>query len=77
LSEWITPTQCRKARKLLTWSRFDLGRESGLTAMMIAAAERGLRIPHEATAKTLRRAFEAAGVEFTNGKEPSVRMKAK
>jgi transcriptional regulator with XRE-family HTH domain len=75
VSDRITPAQCRAARKLLGWSRFDLARESGVAAMVIAAAERGLRIPHEATAGALRRVLEAAGVEFTNGKHPGVRMR--
>jgi hypothetical protein len=43
--------------------------------MAIAAAERGTRIPHAATADALQRALEAAGVEFTNGDQPDVKIK--
>jgi hypothetical protein len=43
--------------------------------MTIASAERGLRIPHQATSDALQRALQAAGVEFTNGDQPGVRMR--
>lgn len=71
----ISPAQCRSGRRLLGWSRFDLARESGVAAMAIAAAERGVRIPHLGTAEALRRALETGGIEFTEGRHPGVTLR--
>jgi hypothetical protein len=41
----------------------------------IADFERGSRAPYERTLADVRRSLESAGVEFTNGDQPGVRMK--
>lgn len=73
-ADLITPTQCRAARELLGWSRFDLARKSGVKAMTISAVERGARVQHKSVSDALRRALEAAGVEFTSADSPSLRV---
>jgi ribosome-binding protein aMBF1 (putative translation factor) len=70
----MTPAQCRAARALIGWSQEELfcgieGREA-----TIANFELGKR-PYDRTLDELRAALEAAGVEFTNGAQPGVRLK--
>jgi transcriptional regulator with XRE-family HTH domain len=70
------PAQCRAARALLDWSQAQLAEASSVATKTIADFERGSRTPYDRTLADLRRALEAAGVEFTNGGQPGVRMKA-
>ncbi|SDJ63372.1 MULTISPECIES: transcriptional regulator [Bradyrhizobium] len=75
----LSGAQIRAARALLKWSATDLARESALGANTVRRAEAS----DEATSLTLanelaiRRALEAAGVEFIdeNGGGPGVRFK--
>ncbi len=50
--------------------------ESRVATKTIADFERGQRVPYDRTLADIQRALEAAGVEFTNGGQPGVRMKA-
>jgi transcriptional regulator with XRE-family HTH domain len=72
----ISAAQCRAARALLDWPRESLASESGVALRTIVDFERGARAPRDATLASLARCLEAAGVEFTNGGQPGVRMKA-
>jgi DNA-binding XRE family transcriptional regulator len=75
----ITGAQIRQARKLLGWTRAEVAlRAFGVTSHTIESAEReGDRIaPTDAQLASIRRAFEAAGVEFTNGEEPGAKLRA-
>lgn len=63
----ITPPQSRAARALLNWSREELALAAKVSLRTIVDFERGARCPHKATLDALRRAFEAVGIEFTNG----------
>jgi transcriptional regulator with XRE-family HTH domain len=72
----ITPGQCQAGRKLLGWSRRDLARELRVGVTVIASAERGSCIPHQAVAQAIQRVFEAAGIEFTNVGYSGVRRSA-
>jgi ribosome-binding protein aMBF1 (putative translation factor) len=73
----LTSSQIRAARALLRWSAEDLARESALGVTTIRRAE----LTEEETSMTVandlavRRALEAAGVEFLdeNGGGPGVR----
>jgi transcriptional regulator with XRE-family HTH domain len=74
----LTGAQIRAARALLNWSAADLARQSALGVNTIRRAE----VAQDATSLTaanqmaIRRAFEAAGVEFIdeNGTGEGVRF---
>jgi ribosome-binding protein aMBF1 (putative translation factor) len=70
----ISAAQCRAARALLAWSQNDLAQRSKVSEKTIADFERGARVPYERTIRDMMAAFEAAGVEFTNGDAPGLRM---
>jgi hypothetical protein len=68
--------QIRAARGLLSWSAVDLARASTLGVNTVRRAE-AADIETSLTAANelaIRRAFEAAGVEFTNGDQPGLRL---
>ena len=70
----FSPTQCRAARAILSWSQADLAYESKVATKTIADYERGDRTPYERTIADIRAALEAAGVQFSNGDHPGVRL---
>jgi ribosome-binding protein aMBF1 (putative translation factor) len=74
----ITSAQIRAARALLRWSAIDLARESSVgvnTIRRAEVAENGTSLT-AANELAIRRALEAAGVEFIdeNGGGPGVRL---
>jgi transcriptional regulator with XRE-family HTH domain len=73
----IRGSQIRAARALLRWTAADLAARSKLGIMTIRRAEAvdGPVPITVANAETIARTFEAAGVEFTNGNAPGVRLK--
>ena len=71
----ISGLQCCLARKLLNWSQRDLALASGIDVQTISAFELRRRNPHTVTVHSLHHALGAAGVEFTNGDQPGVRMR--
>ena len=71
----LSPAQCRAARALLKWTQQRLADASDVTKKTIADFEREARSPHARTLRDLRAALEAAGVAFTNGDEPGVRLR--
>ena len=72
----ITGAQVKAARALLNWSRVKSASKCEMPFIRILEFETGTRNPSGALADRLRRALESAGVEFTNGGQPGVRMKA-
>ena len=74
----ITSELIRAARALLRWEQRDLARASGVSLPTIKRLEvaPGVLAAHSSTVIALRRAFESAGIEFTNGRGPGVRLKA-
>src|ERR1017187_3293389 len=75
----ITSAQIRAARELLRWSAIDLARESSVgvnTIRRAEVAENGTSLT-AANELAIRRALEAAGVEFIdeNGGGPGVRLR--
>jgi transcriptional regulator with XRE-family HTH domain len=70
--------QLRAARALLSWSQERLAYESGISLATIKRLEPGdgLLATKLETADKLRRTLEAAGIEFTNGGQPGVRLSA-
>jgi transcriptional regulator with XRE-family HTH domain len=75
----ITSEQIRAARSLLRWEQRDLARASGVGLSNIKRLETipGPLAAREGTIEALRRALEAAGIDFTDGARPGVRMKAR
>jgi transcriptional regulator with XRE-family HTH domain len=71
----ISAAQLRAARGLLGWSQSDLADAAKIGRATIADFESGKRDPYARTLDELRSALEAAGVEFTNGEQPGVRLK--
>lgn len=72
----FTPAQCRAARALVGWSQDQLASVSKVAKATIANFELGNREPYQRTLDDIREALEGAGVEFTNGGQPGVRVKA-
>ena len=75
-NHWLSGGQIRAARALLRWSVEQLAREASLGRNTIKRAEAkdGKTSLTAANELAIRRAFEAAGVEFTNGDQPGVRL---
>ena len=75
----ITSEQIRAARALLRWEQRDLAEASKVSLPSIKRLETipGRLAAQPRTIDALRSAIEAAGVEFTNGDQPGVRMRRK
>jgi transcriptional regulator with XRE-family HTH domain len=73
----ITPAECKAARKLLGWSQMALALEASVDQSTVWKFETGKSQASGLSASTIKRTLEAAGVEFTNGAEPGVKLKAK
>src|SRR5215471_2247196 len=74
----VTKAQLRAARALLEWTQSVLSERSGISLPTIKRLEPGdgvLSANHQ-TVLALERALEAAGVEFTDGDRPGVRLRA-
>ena len=71
----VTPGQCRAARALIGWSQEQLASSSKVAKATIANFELGKRVPYDRTLDGISAALEAAGVEFTNGEQPGVRLR--
>jgi hypothetical protein len=76
LTRALTAPQIRAARALLKWSAEDLSRHSSVSLRTIRRAELAERHTTLTAANdsAVRRALESAGVEFTNGDQPGVRL---
>jgi len=80
--EPVTPDQVKAARLLLGWSMSRLGMRSGTSVHTVRSFEQAGRIASmycrtdqvDAVA-AIRDTLEAAGIEFTNGDAPGVRMR--
>jgi transcriptional regulator with XRE-family HTH domain len=69
----LLPVQCRMARAALGLGVRELAAAAKVSIDTIARFERGDELK-ERTIDALQRALEAAGVEFTNGDKPGVRL---
>ena len=67
------PVQCRMARAALGWGVRELAAAAKVSTDTVARFERGDELK-ERTIDALQRALEAAGIEFTNGDQPGVRL---
>ena len=73
----ITAAQCRAARGLIAWSQQDLAQRAGIGTVAVHQLENETSSPRRATLDVVRRAFEAAGVEFIDAYNggPGVRLR--
>jgi transcriptional regulator with XRE-family HTH domain len=71
----MTPSQCRAARAFLDWSQTALAEAASLGLSTVVDFERDRRRVSDDAITDMRRALEGAGVEFTNGKRPGVRVR--
>lgn len=78
----MTPEECLEARELLGWSRDRLGAVSGTSADFVRGYESLGRARNASGGprgaqqlQAVLAALEAAGVEFTNGDAPGVRLR--
>jgi transcriptional regulator with XRE-family HTH domain len=69
----FTLLQCRMARAALGWGVRELAAAAKVSTDTVARFERGDELK-ERTIDALQRALEAAGIEFTNGDQPGVRL---
>jgi transcriptional regulator with XRE-family HTH domain len=74
----ISPAQIRAARHLANLSQADIAKATGLSLPTIKRVEsdREVSVSEDAHGAVCR-ALEAAGVEFTNGDQPGVRLRKK
>jgi transcriptional regulator with XRE-family HTH domain len=70
----ITPAEVTKARELLGWTRSQLAVEARVSPASVGRFERG-GPKGEWIEAPIRAALEAAGVAFTNGGEPGVKLR--
>ena len=73
----MSPEQCRAARGWLGWSQQTLAGRAKVSISTLKDFEGRRRRPIANNLDAIRRALEAAGIEFTNGDVPGVRMRKK
>ena len=66
--------QCKMARAAVGIGVRELAAAAKVSPDTVARLERGESL-RERTVEAIRAALEAAGVEFTNGEQPGVRLK--
>jgi transcriptional regulator with XRE-family HTH domain len=71
----LQAAQCRAARGLIDWSQRQLAEAAGVGVATIRLFEAGKGEQRRSTLTVIKNAFEAAGVEFTNGNQPGVRLR--
>ena len=71
----LTPAQCRAARGLIDWSQQQLADAAGVGVATVRLFEAGKGEQRRSTLTVIRQALETAGVEFTNGDQPGVRIR--
>jgi transcriptional regulator with XRE-family HTH domain len=72
----MTGAQIRAARGFLDWSVRDLGKKAKVHFNTVHAIELGKSNGKPETLAAIRKALEKAGVKFTSGNRPGVRLKA-
>jgi transcriptional regulator with XRE-family HTH domain len=62
----ITAIQSKMARAALGWKTVDLAKAAEVSPTTVNQFEQGTTAPQRSTLAAMRRAFEAAGIEFFN-----------
>jgi len=73
----MIPAQSRAARGLLDWTPQKLADAAGVAVSTVTSFERSWRCNYPDKIQAMQSALEAAGVEFIDGDEPGVKLKAK
>lgn len=73
--EILSPEQVKAARALLSWTKEELAGNCGVSTTTIRHLESGRRHPSLPIFSAIRDAFESAGVEFSNGAPPELRLR--
>jgi len=76
----LTAEQVRAARAMLRMEQSELAKAAGVsveTVKRLEAQDGPLLAGRAATLNAIEKALSKAGVEFTNGEAPGVRLKAK
>jgi len=73
----MSPEQCRAARGWLGWTQQKLADQAKVGLSTLRDFEGRRRKPIANNLAAIKRALEAAGVEFTDGDVPGVRMRKK
>jgi ribosome-binding protein aMBF1 (putative translation factor) len=73
----MLPEQCRAARGWLGWSQQKLADQAKVSISTVKDFEARRRKPIPNNLDAIKRALEAAGIEFTNGDVPGVRLRKK
>jgi predicted transcriptional regulator len=60
---------------MLGLTQADLAAKAGISKTALIAIEAGTSDPKASTLSAIQKALEAAGVEFTNGDQPGVRLR--
>jgi DNA-binding transcriptional regulator YiaG len=71
----ISPAQCRAARGLIAMDQAVLAEAANVSRNVIIDFEKGRRVPTRNNLAAVQRVLEKAGVEFTNGDAPGVRLR--
>jgi transcriptional regulator with XRE-family HTH domain len=75
VADTMTSAQCRAARALLNWTQNELAAAAEVDEATVRNFENERSAPQSATLAMMRRVFEVAGVDFTNGRQLGVKMK--
>ena len=73
----ITPAQCRAARGLVDMDQAVLADGAMVSRSVVIDFEKERRVPTRNNLAAIQRVLEEAGVEFTNGDAPGVRLRKK
>jgi transcriptional regulator with XRE-family HTH domain len=71
----MTPAQCRTARMLAGTSQAELAGVAVVPATLITDYETGIGMPEPSDLEAIQSALEWAGVIFTNGNAPGVKLR--
>jgi DNA-binding transcriptional regulator YiaG len=71
----MSPAQCRAARGLIAMDQAVLAEAANISRNVIIDFEKGRRVPTRNNLAAIQRVLEKAGVEFTNGDAPGVRLR--
>ena len=73
----LKPEQIRGARAMLGLTQAEVAKRAGISTTGLNNIERGSSDPKASTLTAIQQVFEAAGIEFTNGGEPGVKLRRK
>ena len=71
----ISPAQCRAARGLIAMDQAVLAEAANVSRNVIIDFEKGRRVTTRNNLAAIQRVLEKAGVEFTDGDAPGVRLR--